>query len=273
MTNSYEPQADQPSESPAMDAVLRSHDVAELAGTTPRALRHYHAIGLLPEVPRDPNGYRRYSVSDLVRVLRIRQLADSGMPLRSIANALERDGQSYDELLAELDARLQDQAKHIDTQRQLVAELRRASAHNPWIESTERSTATRNFDQDVWTLVTGTDDIGADTASALLDTIQDESLAEEAGNWYREFEELESYTHLDHASAERLAHRIADFAATVVAITGLTPTAGELPVMALIEQMQSERLSGAQKDVWQRFLSIVDQRWETRADHEGGSRE
>lgn len=28
------------------DAVLRSHDVAEFAGTTPRALRHYHQIGL-----------------------------------------------------------------------------------------------------------------------------------------------------------------------------------------------------------------------------------
>ena len=30
------------------DLVLRSAELAELAGTTPRALRHYHKIGLLP---------------------------------------------------------------------------------------------------------------------------------------------------------------------------------------------------------------------------------
>src|SRR5699024_6571469 len=62
-------------DSPAPDStVLRSRDLAELAGTTPRALRHYHRSGLLPEVPRDPNGYRRYSIRVLVTLLRIRQL-------------------------------------------------------------------------------------------------------------------------------------------------------------------------------------------------------
>lgn len=70
--------------------VLRTRDLAAIAGTTPRTLRHYHQIGLLPEVGRDANGYRRYGVGDLVRLLRIRQLAASGLPLRKIAHAIER---------------------------------------------------------------------------------------------------------------------------------------------------------------------------------------
>ena len=37
--------------------VLRSGDVAKLAGVTVRTLRHYRRIGLLPEPPRDDNGY------------------------------------------------------------------------------------------------------------------------------------------------------------------------------------------------------------------------
>jgi DNA-binding transcriptional MerR regulator len=36
--------------------VLTIGDLARLAGTT---VRHYHAIGLLDEPPRDESGYRR----------------------------------------------------------------------------------------------------------------------------------------------------------------------------------------------------------------------
>ncbi|OAV62940.1 helix-turn-helix domain-containing protein [Enteractinococcus helveticum] len=81
-----------------LDTVLRSQELADLADTTTRALRHYHKIGLLPEVPRDQNGYRRYSARDLIRVLRIRQLAMSGMPLRKIGDVLEQDTQRQDDL-------------------------------------------------------------------------------------------------------------------------------------------------------------------------------
>lgn len=36
-------------------------DAAAFAGTTPRAVRHYHQIGLLPEPERGGDGRRRYS--------------------------------------------------------------------------------------------------------------------------------------------------------------------------------------------------------------------
>ncbi|MFI6030714.1 MerR family transcriptional regulator [Amycolatopsis magusensis] len=50
---------------------LRTSELAEVAGVTVRALRHYHQIGLLAEPPRSAGGYRRYDVGHLVRLLRI----------------------------------------------------------------------------------------------------------------------------------------------------------------------------------------------------------
>lgn len=68
---------------------MRSNEVAKLAGVTVRALRHYHQLGLLPEPPRQANGYRDYSPADVARVLRIKRLAALGFPLSRIGTVLE----------------------------------------------------------------------------------------------------------------------------------------------------------------------------------------
>lgn len=44
----------------------------------PRSLRHYHALGLLPEPSRQANGYREYGALDVARLLRIKRLAALG---------------------------------------------------------------------------------------------------------------------------------------------------------------------------------------------------
>ncbi|MGW5387748.1 helix-turn-helix domain-containing protein [Nocardia sp. NPDC003963] len=62
-----------------------TRQLAELAGTSVRAVRHYHDIGLLDEPERASNGYKRYGVAHLLRVLRIKRLADLGIPLSQIA--------------------------------------------------------------------------------------------------------------------------------------------------------------------------------------------
>ncbi|MDT9600776.1 helix-turn-helix domain-containing protein [Sphingosinicella rhizophila] len=107
---------------------MRSKDIATLAGITPRALRHYHQIGLLPEPHRDRNGYRRYDVSFLVRLLRIKGLAAAGITLGDMPSFLEGRGASVDDLLATLDTQLLGQIKRLEKQRQLVAQLRSAAA-------------------------------------------------------------------------------------------------------------------------------------------------
>lgn len=64
-------------------------EIARLAGTTSRTLRHYGDIGLLPASRVGSNGYRYYDRDALVRLQRIRLLRGLGLGLPAIAEALE----------------------------------------------------------------------------------------------------------------------------------------------------------------------------------------
>lgn len=67
-------------------------EVARLAGTTSRTLRHYDAVGLLPPSRLGSNGYRYYDQDALVRLQRILLLRGMGLGLDGIAGVLEREG-------------------------------------------------------------------------------------------------------------------------------------------------------------------------------------
>ena len=69
---------------------MRVTQIADLAGTTPRAVRHYHRLGLL-DIPPTVRGRREYGVEHLARLLRIRWLADGGLSLRQVAEILASD--------------------------------------------------------------------------------------------------------------------------------------------------------------------------------------
>ncbi|GAB3051211.1 MerR family transcriptional regulator [Sediminivirga luteola] len=106
---------------------MRSAEIARLAGVTVRTLRHYHQVGLLAEPPRTSNGYRDYAIQDLVRLLRIRQLAALGVPLEQMPAMLdgdEREEQNAAQLLEELDRELAQQIERLSAQRDLIARLR-----------------------------------------------------------------------------------------------------------------------------------------------------
>jgi DNA-binding transcriptional MerR regulator len=66
-------------------------EVAKLAGTTSRTLRHYDDIGLLEPARVGSNGYRYYDRAALVRLQRILLLRELGLGLPAIAEVL--DGQ------------------------------------------------------------------------------------------------------------------------------------------------------------------------------------
>lgn len=94
---------------------MKISEVAAAAGTTPRAVRHYHRLGLLPEPNRLENGYRSYGIAELARLMRIRWLADNGLPLGSVATVLaeEQDRPAADDLRADLTALHDDLAQTI----------------------------------------------------------------------------------------------------------------------------------------------------------------
>lgn len=83
-----------------------TRQLAEIAGTTIKAVRHYHEIGLLDEPARRPNGYKQYETAHLVRLLQIKRLSDLGVPLAQIAT-MGRADQEPDEALRVLDSELE----------------------------------------------------------------------------------------------------------------------------------------------------------------------
>jgi DNA-binding transcriptional MerR regulator len=65
------------------------HEVARLAGTTSRTLRHYGDLGLLAPSRVGANGYRWYDDDALVRLQRILLLRDLGLGLEPIRRVLD----------------------------------------------------------------------------------------------------------------------------------------------------------------------------------------
>jgi MerR family transcriptional regulator, thiopeptide resistance regulator len=63
-------------------------DIARLAGTTSRTLRHYDHIGLLVPSRVGANGYRYYNDAALMRLQRILLLRELGLGLPAIADLL-----------------------------------------------------------------------------------------------------------------------------------------------------------------------------------------
>jgi DNA-binding transcriptional MerR regulator len=100
-------------------------DAAAFVGITPRAIRHYHQVGLLPERERGGDGRRRYGYEEIVRLLWIRRMVDAGITLDDIRDAFEGaalgDADGEDEIAGVL-GRLE------DTLATQEAELRRKRA-------------------------------------------------------------------------------------------------------------------------------------------------
>jgi MerR family transcriptional regulator, thiopeptide resistance regulator len=66
-------------------------EIARLAGTTSRTLRHYGDIGLLSPTRIGSNGYRYYDRAALVRLQRILLLRELGLGLPAIADVLAQE--------------------------------------------------------------------------------------------------------------------------------------------------------------------------------------
>ncbi|ALG08431.1 MerR family transcriptional regulator [Kibdelosporangium phytohabitans] len=102
---------------------MRIGEASEASGVSARSLRHYEDEGLI--VPgRFSNGFRDYCQSTIDRVVVIRSLLESGLPLRLIRAVLPgnsavdaeflREVQSYRDRLAARIALLSDQQAALD---------------------------------------------------------------------------------------------------------------------------------------------------------------
>ncbi|MFC0436235.1 MerR family transcriptional regulator [Kutzneria buriramensis] len=98
--------------------MLTIGQLADYAGVTTKAVRHYHERGLLAEPGRDSSGYRRYDAQHALTLVKIRTLADAGMPLARVKDLLDADPDTFAAAIAEIDQDI----------RKRIAQLRRARA-------------------------------------------------------------------------------------------------------------------------------------------------
>ncbi|WP_104106882.1 MerR family transcriptional regulator [Nocardioides sp. 616] len=103
--------------------MLTISQLATYAGVTVRAVRHYHAKGLLTEPERDHSGYRRYDAAAVVELIRIRTLVEAGVPLSRVQELLAADDDSFAAAVHEIDHRLRAEIKDRQQHRQRIALL------------------------------------------------------------------------------------------------------------------------------------------------------
>jgi DNA-binding transcriptional MerR regulator len=97
--------------------------VADYVGVTIRAIRHYHQRGLLAEPDRDFSGYRRYDANAIVDLIKIKTLADSGVPLARIKELLQAEPGEFAKAVSQIDAALRARIRDLQEQRRRIAGL------------------------------------------------------------------------------------------------------------------------------------------------------
>ncbi|MBF6228455.1 MerR family transcriptional regulator [Nocardia abscessus] len=103
--------------------MLTIGQLAATAGVTVRTVRHYHHVGLLPEPERDASGYRRYSAQAAVDLIRIRTLADAGVPLARIDALLHAQPTEFASAITDIDVELRRKIDQLTENRRRIAEL------------------------------------------------------------------------------------------------------------------------------------------------------
>ncbi|UBU08989.1 MerR family transcriptional regulator [Nonomuraea gerenzanensis] len=103
--------------------MLTIGELASYAGVTVRAVRHYHAKGLLPEPDRDHSGYRRYDAGAVIELIRVRTLAEAGVPLSRVRELLRAGEEEFAAAVADIDRRLQAEIRDRQRHRRAIARL------------------------------------------------------------------------------------------------------------------------------------------------------
>ena len=99
---------------------MRIGELAERAGVSVRAIRHYEARGLLRS-SRTPRGHRRFAASDVDRVIRIQEMLAAGLGTRTIAELLPCLDAPPAQRTGHLEARLVEERQRLERERRALA--------------------------------------------------------------------------------------------------------------------------------------------------------
>lgn len=245
---------------------MRSGELADLAGVTVRTLRHYHQIGLLPEPRRGVNGYRDYTVHDLIALLRVRRLAELGIPLDGIPDLDSTPG-AGDAALDALDAELVAQIARLEARRAVIASLRSDGASldlppqfAPFARTltAHRAADAADIERDLFVLLSHLSGPAHEhRLLALVERLTEIGDAPGVRAMQLRFDELPA-----DAPEDQRSSLTADYLDVYAAFFGAVGEAGPLVVppvtVRLIAEYTGDRLNQAQLDVLGRVEAALD---------------
>ncbi len=127
-----------------MNDRMRIGDLTERAGVTPRTVRYYESIGLLPPGEREGHGQHYYSEETIARLQKIDQLKKLGLSLEEIRDVIDlyftdpSGVQPKQKVLAILRQHLAEANRKIGALEQFRADLRaHITRFERWLEERE----------------------------------------------------------------------------------------------------------------------------------------
>lgn len=231
--------------------------LARYVGVSTKTIRVYHDKGLLPEPDRDASGYRRYTAQDAVELIKIRTLAEAGVPLAKILNLRAAPDEAFRRALTQID---DDLTAHIRGLRHTQRRLRElASGHTRLLPAevdhhlrqlgelgfSERWVA---MESDLWILVFATH------PDIALELFQDQAQALTDPTLRR--------IYLDYDRAHDLDPRdpfLTDLARRIVHATAQRYGTGDLPGQATGSEIPQliQGAVNASSPAWQRLDSLI----------------
>jgi DNA-binding transcriptional MerR regulator len=225
-------------------------EVARLAGVSPRTVRHYHDVGLLPEPPRDAAGYRRYSSRDAIALVRAVRLRALGMSVPQVAARLADapdggDSGSLRALADEIDAEITRLAATRDRLRELAA----SETFDQPVRALTKALRTAG-------LIGPSDELrgGQEWAAALLDAVHPEGmsgvLTQASGLLNDPVASLEFFALLEkfrRLRAQAPDARVDALADKVAAILARYVDGASLADVQLLDKVLADRLNEAQR--------------------------
>lgn len=236
-----------------------TRELAELAGTTVNTVRHYHRLGLLEVPERRFNGYKQYGVAELVCLLRIRRLAELGVPLSQIAERTA-GGNLSPESLQTVDDELAGRIEQLQQARADIAAILQGSAPADAPRGFE-AVASRLSDADSSMIHMYTKLYDQETLADLARMVENDDVAVE-----QEFNVLE--LDADEATRQRIAEGMAPaLAKNMVEFPWLHDPAKRLPkggpaTAATFIEAVRELYNPTQLDVMRRANDLAQQLYE-----------
>lgn len=223
---------------------MRIGELADLAGVTVRAVRHYHRKGVLPEPARRSNGYREYDVEHLVTLLRLGHLTRSGLSLAQAGEVIADTGAAAEDVLDEVDEALRRRIAALTAQRDRLAEAR--AGHHLGLPRLAAALVTKPEDIPLSTLVAHlhTDE---EQAQRMADVLQDPRTRPRILELQDRFDAVD-----EHTGADALEQLVADTRRLLEVLAEHVPEVTEQQSRLIID-LAERGLNPQQREVLRRL--------------------